>query len=121
MADVLIVEDDEKTRQAFRVVVSRLGHDVRVAENFDTACEEINSQVPDLVITDWDLGGAEGCTGVEVVKLVMEFDANAAVIMVTGNSIETLSDNTLSLPIKAYLKKPIDLSSLKSILNDVFL
>jgi len=121
MADVLIVEDDEKTRQSFCLVMKRLGHSVRAATSFSSARTEISRCPPDLVLTDWNLSLNEDCngSGIDIAKYSLTNNPYTAVVMITGNNIDELKSLTHSLPIKAYVKKPVDLTSFRAILNDV--
>lgn len=121
MADVLIVEDDDKTRQSFSLVIKRLGHSVREASSFSSARTEIRRCPPDLVLTDWNLSQNEDSdgSGIDIAKYSLTSNPYTTVVMITGNNIEQLKSLTFSLPIKAYVKKPVDLMSLHTVLNDV--
>ncbi len=117
MADVLVVEDDDKTRQSFCLVLRRLGHSVRAVSSYSSARTEIVRQPPDLVLTDWNLSQDEG-NGIDIANCSLSKNPNTTVIMITGNSIDKLKSQTQSLRIKAYVKKPVSLMSLRNILND---
>ena len=120
MAEVLIVEDDEKTRQSFCLVMKRLGHSVRTASSFSSARTEICRCPPDLLLTDWDLSEHEKCdgSGIDIARFSLTSNPYTAVVMITGNNIDRLKSLTHTLPIKAYVKKPVDLKSFRAILND---
>jgi len=107
------------TRQVFCRVASHLGHTVRAASTFDMACKEIENRVPDLVLTDWQLSKDDQSTGVDVARFSLTNNPFTFVVMITGNNIDQLKHQTQSLPISAYLRKPVDLTDLRSVLNDV--
>lgn len=121
MADVLIVEDDERTRQSFCLVLRRLGHSVREAWSVSSARNEIMCHPPDLVLTDWNLCQNEDSDwgGIEIAKYSLTNNPYTTVVMITGNNIDELKSRTRSLPIKAYVKKPVNLTSLRAVLDDV--
>lgn len=119
MADVLVVEDNDMTRQVLCRVASHLGHTVRSASTFYMACKEIESRPPDLVLTDWNLSKGEANNGVDVAHFSLTNNPFTFVVMITGNDISQLKHETKSLPISAYLRKPVDLSDLRSVFSDV--
>jgi len=121
MADVLIVEDDDKTRQSFCLVMEHLGHSVRAVSSFSAARTEMGRRPPDLVLTDWELSPNEHCdgSGIDIAEYSLANNPYAAVVMITGNSIEELQLLTHSLPVQAYIQKPVSLEHLRTILNDV--
>lgn len=121
MADVLIVEDNEKTRKSFCLVIKHLGHSVRAASSYTSACTEISRCPPDLVLTDWNLSlnDASDGSGIDIAKYSLTNNPYTAIVMITGNNIDELKTLTHSLPIKAYVKKPVNLTRLNAILNDV--
>jgi|GEM_PF-1095652 len=117
--DVLVVEDDDMTRQVFCRVAECLGHTVRSASTFNTACDEIKTRAPDLVLTDWDLKSNASGSGADVAAFSLTENPCTIVIMITGNDIDQLRRQTSSLSISAYVRKPVDLSGLRTILNEV--
>lgn len=119
MADLLVVEDNKMTRQVFCRVATHLGHTVRSASTFHKACKEINTRAPDLVLTDWDLSKNDVSDGVDVAKFSLLNNPFTHVVMITGNDLDRLKHQTKSLPISAYLRKPVDLSDLRYVLKEV--
>lgn len=121
MADVLVVEDDDRARQSFCLVIKRLGHSVRAASSFSTARTEISRCPPDLVFTDWNLSQNEESegSGIDIAKYSLTNNPYTTVVMITGNNIDELKLLTHSLSIKAYIKKPVDMTRLRTVLNDV--
>lgn len=107
------------TRQVFCRVATHLGHTVRGVSTFAMACKEINSRVPDLVLTDWELNRHEISNGVDVARFSLMNNPRTHVVMITANDIDELKQQTRLLPISAYLRKPVDISGLRCVLNDV--
>lgn len=56
-AQVLIVDDDEKSREIIQLLLQRQGYDTREAESGEVALGMIGAQLPDLVLLDVEMGG----------------------------------------------------------------
>lgn len=62
--DVLVVDDDENSRELIAIAVHSFGHHCRVAVDGDEALRLLAERPADLVISDWDMprmSGAELC------------------------------------------------------------
>lgn len=58
--EVLVVDDDECTRELISSWVGRLGHRVRTASDGARALEMLHERAADVVISDWDMPGMTG-------------------------------------------------------------
>ena len=52
MANVLVVEDNRTLNQAYKLILQKEGHNVRVAYNGQEGLELIKLQEPDLILLD---------------------------------------------------------------------
>lgn len=60
MADVLVVDDDPDVRALLRVLIDRMGHDVRVAATAEDALLRSAERRADLLLLDLSLPGLDG-------------------------------------------------------------
>jgi two-component system response regulator HydG len=60
MAKILIVEDDDATRQGYQELLTLAGHDVVTASSYQTGRDAIATEHPELLITDLRLGEFNG-------------------------------------------------------------
>jgi two-component system cell cycle response regulator len=58
--DVLVVDDDESSRELISIAVHSFGHHCRVAVDGTDALRLLAEQPADLVISDWDMPGMNG-------------------------------------------------------------
>jgi two-component system cell cycle response regulator len=58
--DVLVVDDDESSRELIAIAVHSFGHHCRVAVDGADALRLLAEQPADLVISDWDMPGMNG-------------------------------------------------------------
>ena len=58
--DVLVVDDDESSRELIAIAVHSFGHKCRVAVDGNDALRLLAERPADLVISDWDMPGMNG-------------------------------------------------------------
>jgi DNA-binding response OmpR family regulator len=108
---ILIVEDDTDIRELLQYSLAREGHEVAVAADGRAALVAARRMLPDLVLLDLMLPGADG---LEVCRQLRadRATAGAAIIMVTAKGEE--SDVVLGLGLGAddYVLKPFKTNEL---------
>ncbi|HMJ24628.1 MAG TPA: response regulator [Pyrinomonadaceae bacterium] len=117
---ILIIEDDDETRELLRMALEKRGYQVSVAEDGVRGYDTALFLKPDLIVTDIQMPGADG---VHVIRRVRDTASLERIpILVTtafGNGTATFS---LQLGANAYEPKPIDpesfLSTVRRLLSD---
>ena len=103
-ARVLIVEDDTDLSRLLHINLSRVGYEVRCADNGRTGLHMFTAWQPDLVMLDVDLpqiGGLEVC---ERIRLVSE----VPILMMTGHAVtEPEIARGLDAGADEYMLKPL--------------
>jgi two-component system, cell cycle response regulator DivK len=109
---ILIVEDDDVTRELMEMALERRGYEVITAEDGLSGYEKAVSARPDLIVTDISMPGADGVHLVRRVRNTPEI-ARVPVLVTTGfgTGSATLS---LSQGATAYEPKPLDAESFLS-------
>lgn len=114
-AFVLIVEDELAHGEAIAEALQRSHFACHVVDSGEAAIESLRSRPPDVVITDYRLGGS--VDGMDVLRETKRVNADAEVILITAYGSETLARDALSQdnPVRAYdyLIKPIDIDLLR--------
>jgi two-component system, cell cycle response regulator DivK len=109
---ILVIEDDDETRELLRMALEKRGYQVTVAEDGVRGYDTALFLKPDLIITDIRMPGADG---VHVVRRVRHTASLEKIpILVTtafGTGTATFS---LQLGANAYEPKPIDTESFMS-------
>ena len=106
---ILLIEDEEILRFTFKSFLTKAGHEVVTAEDYDTALKAISENVLDLIIADIIL---KGHTGLDILREVRTQGRRIPVIMITGKpSIETASE-AVRLGAYDYLTKPVEKTAL---------
>lgn len=114
-AFVLIVEDEAAHGQAIAEALDRTKYACNVVESGDAAIDSIRSRPPDVVITDYRLGGS--VNGMDVLRETKQANPQAEVILITAYGSEQLARDVLSQDSQFraydYLIKPIDIDVLR--------
>lgn len=105
-AHVLIVDDDELSREFMRTILRAEGCAVTTAESGGPALEILKSGTVDLVLLDINMPGVDGFE--VLTRLKNEGGADASIIMTSGrNDLETVM-RCVDLGADSYLLKPVD-------------
>ncbi|MBI1825006.1 MAG: sigma-54-dependent Fis family transcriptional regulator [Planctomycetes bacterium] len=114
-AFVLIVEDERAHGEAIAEALSRSNFACNVVESGTAAIESIQHRPPDVVVTDYKLGGK--VDGVAVLREAKDRNPDSEVILITAFGSESLARDVLSRDSKYqaydYLIKPIDIDLLR--------
>ena len=103
---ILVVEDDDETRELLRMALERRGYAVFTAEDGMQGFDEAVRCHPDLIVTDVSMPAADGPHMVRRVRDTPELAATPILVITgfgTGNATFTLSQGAT-----AYEPKPIN-------------
>ncbi|MFK8082123.1 MAG: response regulator [Granulosicoccus sp.] len=100
---ILVVEDDASLAQWIADYLTENHYQVSIANRGDIAIELVEDDIPDLVILDVNLPGANGF---EVCKAIRKFYANP-VLMLTARGDENDEVSGLEVGASDYLIKPV--------------
>lgn len=112
--EVLVVDDDDNTRELVAKTVQRLGYSCRTAPDGFSALESIAARHADVVISDWAM---PGMTGAELCKRTREAVEDAPYtyfILLTGYSDRDHLLAGMAAGADDYQTKPVDLDELEA-------
>ncbi len=110
---ILIIEDDERTREMLWIYLTDVGYDVCVSQDGLKGLEDAINLRPALILLDLRLPGR---SGEDICKAIREDEdtrfAQTPIVMVTGKVTDV--DRVVGMVIGAtsYMSKPFQLSSL---------
>ncbi len=120
---ILIVDDQAEQLESIVGIIENNINSYRILQAFDgkTAIKIAEKEIPDLIITDWEM---PGMSGIELIKLLKsrEKTQDIPVIMCTG--VMTKSENLASsLKVGAvdYVRKPVDEIELPARINSMLI
>ena len=110
--DVLIADDDAGTRLLVSAAVERLGHRCTVAEDGNEAWRLYRDELPDVVITDWQMPGMDGT---ELAEAIRGHSAApyAYVVVLTGAADEEAARRTMEVGADDLLLTPLAVAQLE--------
>jgi nitrogen-specific signal transduction histidine kinase/CheY-like chemotaxis protein len=119
---VLVMDDEEMVRMAAERALTRLGYEVTLAEDGESALDEYASAQAegrpyDAVIMDLVIPGGKG--GREVIERLLEIDPDARAIVSSGYSTDPIMSNHRAHGFKAAVAKPWDLEQISRTLRKV--
>ena len=117
---VLVVEDDDDSREMTRLTLEAVGALVTVAASADEALRAIEAQVPDVVLSDISMPGQDGRTLLRRLRAVLK-KRRARVPAVALTALGSREDRVASRDagFHYHLDKPVDPAKLVEVLSGV--
>jgi signal transduction histidine kinase len=110
----MVVDDDEVARDSAKVLLSRWGYRVTLADSGEKGLEALKADPPDLLIVDLQM---PGMSGLEVLEAVRETDPAIICIMVTGFATLQSAVDAMKQGAYDFLAKPFSPDELKLAVN----
>ncbi len=115
---ILAIDDQKLILLSVEKRLSELGYEVQTANSIELGIQLFNSFKPDLVLLDMNMPEMSGtelisCTGTEVVKYIRVFmKSDTPILVMSGNTDESLIMQNFDLGVNDYLKKPVSLDEM---------
>src|SRR5438552_2190224 len=111
--NILIAEDEVVSRLVLKRAIDGFGHECRVANDGDAAWEMFQSDVPDVVISDWVMPKMDG---LELCRLVRQAETNKYVyfILLTALGDKAHFREGMRAGADDYIAKPFDSDELEA-------
>jgi len=110
MTKILIIDDDESTRETLRLYLAEVGYETFAAANGTEGLDLWKRENPELIISDVNLPDANG---LEIMARMKESDPNLPVIIITAFDDMKSTIAAMQKGAYDYLEKPIDINRLK--------
>jgi CheY-like chemotaxis protein/anti-sigma regulatory factor (Ser/Thr protein kinase) len=102
MAHVLVVDDSSVDRRVAMRILEEIGLDVVAAVNGKDACDQLQRDQPDLVITDMQMPEMDG---LQLVQYVTDTHPSVPIILMTAFGSEELAVKALQIGAASYVPK----------------
>ena len=112
-AKILVIEEEEETRQVITSCLCRKGYEVFSIATAKEAVELVKKEHPDITLLDIRLGDG---SGLDILKQIKEFDKNVKVVMVNVLEDEDTIRQAKSLGVDECFTKPITIDYLNTII-----
>ena len=114
MYKILIIDDEESIRLTLKTHLLNPDYEILFAEDGLSGLSLIQSEHPDVVLTDLKM---PGLNGIEILIKTKEFDPSIMVILMTGFNDMEATIRAMQLGAFDYLSKPIDKEWLRLVLK----
>lgn len=104
MSRILVIDDDVDMCLLLKRFLTKNGYEVALAHNGKKALEELDANIPDLVLCDFRL---EDIDGKELLIKIKDKDHRIPVIIVTGYSDIKVAVDVMKLGAYDYVTKPL--------------
>ena len=115
---LLIIDDEETIVDLKKIVLEQLGYKVTAFTESPAALEKIRSSPHqfDLIMTDQTM---PDLTGADLTREVLKVRPDMPVIICTGHSTVFSEESALSIGVKKYLRKPVEMKTLTDTIRQV--
>lgn len=113
---ILVIDDDKNHREGLVLLLQAHKYNVDQADGAAAAMRLIHARSYDLVITDFKMQETDG---MELIKLINDYDPLQKVIMVTGFSSIEHAVEAIHLGAIDYIAKPVDPHKLKQTITNL--
>lgn len=111
---ILVADDDEQIRFAFRKVLQDEGYTVIEAKNGKEAIEKFESEQPAIVFLDIAM---PQMSGIEILKQIKLKKSMSKVIIITAYSSIQNKKQAMVLGAFEYLQKPLSVFTIREVIN----
>jgi PAS domain S-box-containing protein len=105
---ILIIDDQEYTREVVAAMIRRMEATVHVAASVREGLRLFDAHVPDVVICDIAMPGEDGYSFVRTVRAMDGPASGTPIVALTAFGRPEDRQNALAAGFNAYLKKPVD-------------
>lgn len=120
---ILIVDDDDKNRKFFRVLLNKSGYVTVEAKDGKEAVRFAKTNYPDLILMDIQMPVMDGLTALKLIKTDPK-TANIPVIAITSYAMQSDIERFSKEGFDFYITKPVRikilLDTIKKISGDVY-
>jgi DNA-binding NtrC family response regulator len=108
-AKVLLVDDEVEFASTLSERLNIRGYDTKAVYSADAVLNKVRSDIPDVVILDLKMPGANG---LDILKAIKQFNPSIEVILLTGHGSEQCTAESESGGAFDYMMKPVEIDSL---------
>jgi two-component system, NtrC family, response regulator AtoC len=109
MAKVLVIDDEANVRMVTNLLLTRMGHQVLLADNGQLGLQLFRQELPDVIVLDVKMPEMDG---IEVLKQIRRVDLKQPVIVLTGDNSPETEREVRALGVSEFIVKGSSLASL---------
>ncbi len=114
--NILVVEDDQKMRNALQMILNKEGYQVEALESAEEDLERFRVRTYDLLISDIKLPGLDG---MELLTAIRNFNPSTSIIMITAYATVDQAVIAMKAGAEDYISKPFNLEEIRIVVRKV--
>jgi len=114
-AKILVVDDEKSMREFLEIMLAKEGYETIVANDGEQACEILDKETFDLVITDIRM---KNINGIGVLKKAKDVDPGAMVVLISAFATAETAVEAMKEGAYDYIPKPFKVNAFKRIIKD---
>lgn len=105
-ARILVIEDNDDSRQLMTYLLEHAGHSLALAEGGESGLKQVAAEVPDLVLLDLHMPGMDGFQVIEALKQERRMNG-VPIVAVTAVAMVGDREAVIKAGFDGYIPKPI--------------
>ncbi|WNO04539.1 ATP-binding protein [Rhodoferax mekongensis] len=114
--NLVVAEDNAINRKYMSALLGNMGHSVRFAEHGGIALQEIQREMPDLVLMDLHMPEVDGLQATEAIRQLPAPFCELPIIALTADVFEESKDRVTAAGMDGFLSKPVNVHELEKLL-----
>jgi len=114
-SNILVVDDEKSMRDFLEILLTKEGHKVTLADSGETACDVLEAERFDLVITDIIMNEVDG---IEVLKKAKAVSPATVVVLISAYATAETAVQAMKDGAYDYIPKPFKLTDFKRIVRE---
>ena len=114
-AKILVVDDERSMREFLEIMLTGEGYEVIIANDGEQACEILEKETFDLVITDIRM---KNINGIGVLKKAKDVNPGAIVVLISAFATAEIAVEAMKEGAYDYIPKPFKVNEFKRIIKD---
>jgi DNA-binding NtrC family response regulator len=117
MTDIIIIERDPSLRKTLKDALSEEGYKVSTYKKTEDSLKKLRENFPRLFILSTDNSGEDPRDALDIIS---EYIKNESIVLIFDKNIKDRVLDEVRVGVYDYLKKPVDISELKRIVDKYF-
>jgi len=114
-AKILVVDDERSMREFLEIMLTGEGYEVIIANDGEQACEILEKETFELVITDIRM---KNINGIGVLKKAKDVNPGAIVVLISAFATAEIAVEAMKEGAYDYIPKPFKVNEIKRIIKD---
>jgi len=110
-----VVDDEKSMREFLEIMLTKEGYEVIIADDGEQACEILDREIFDLVITDIRM---RNINGIGVLKKAKDVNPCAMVVLISAFATAEIAVEAMKEGAYDYIPKPFKVNDFRRIIND---